>query len=190
MSTTEIKEHVIFISDRGPNIKYGLIREGFTRLTCYSHIIHNLVSFILTEQKVKQIVQQCAVLSSYIKNTGLNKQLKPSLKRYTATRWNSVFIMIDCIIKSYNDVYKLLITKQRLRNECKINSNKQPDHEISDMVSVLNQSELIEIRDFLGSFKVGFLINISPKKISVTSIINSIFVKYNIDCKYFLKCIF
>lgn len=45
----EVKEHVRFLSDRGPDIKYGLKNYGFKRITCYAHIIHNLVSKMLTE---------------------------------------------------------------------------------------------------------------------------------------------
>lgn len=154
LSEIEMKENVRFLSDRGPNIKWGLIRGGFKRLTCYAHIIHNLVTSMLTEKRVKVIVEQCATLSSYVKNNGFNRDLNPTLKRYTTTRWNSVHIMIDCIIKSYQDVYKLLLAKQRHRNEARMMSSKQPDSEITEHLTVLNVAQLTEIRDFLLPFKV------------------------------------
>lgn len=112
LSPMEVLTHVIFLTDRGANIKYGLINAGYRRLTCYAHIIHNLVSAIIGETKVSSIVDKCATLSSYMKNHGLNKNLRPTLKRYTPTRWNSVYIMIDCIIKSYGPAYDILIAKQ------------------------------------------------------------------------------
>lgn len=86
----DVKKYVVFISDRGSNIKYGLIRNGFERLTCYPHIIHNLVSYMLTEARVKLIISQASELSAYMKNSGLNMLLKTTLKRSVSTRWNSV----------------------------------------------------------------------------------------------------
>lgn len=154
LTNDEVKQNVIFVSDRGPDIKYGLIRNGFKRLTCYAHIIHNLVSKMLTEPSVMRVVEMCATLSSYVKNTGLNKYLSPSLKRYSKTRWNSIFIMIDAIIESNSEVYKLLTVKQRLRNEARINAYKQADQEILNMITNLNMTELNNIKEFLQPFKV------------------------------------
>lgn len=154
----EVKEHFIFLSDRGPNIKYGLINAGFIRLTCYAHLIHNLVTHMLDHTRVKEMIKKCCALSSYIKNSGLNKKLNTSLKTFTATRWNSVFIMIDAIIKNYQDIYDLLIMKQRLRNESRIKYNQQPDNSISELVTVLNIAEMEIIRIFLEPFKVRIII--------------------------------
>lgn len=154
LNSTEVKQRVKFVSDRGPDIKYGLLRNGYKRLTCYAHIIHNLVSKMLTETKINEIILKCSQLSSYVKNTGLNKHLKISLKRYTSTRWNSVFSMIDSIITSFSEVYKMLTTKQRLRNESRINAGKLPDQEILNLIGELNLSELKQIKNFLEPFKV------------------------------------
>lgn len=154
LTNDEVKEHVHFVSDRGPDIKYGLIRNGFKRITCYAHIIHNLVSKMLTQTQVMKIVEKCAELSSYVKNTGLNKFFNPTFKRYTKTRWNSIYVMIDCIIKNFSELNKLLTVRQRLRNESRINNNKQADQDILSLVTNLNNSELVAIRDFLAPFKV------------------------------------
>lgn len=154
IESEEVKSKVRFVSDRGPDIKYGLIRNGYKRLTCYAHILHNLVSKMLSEPKVISIVDKCAKLSSFVKNTGLNKHLTPSLKRHTSTRWNSVYIMFDCIIKNFSEVYRLLTLKQRLRNEFRINSRKQPDQEITSLITDLNKSELEKVTEFLNPFKV------------------------------------
>lgn len=155
LTSDEVKTKVKFVSDRGPDIKYGLIRNGYKRLTCYAHIIHNLVSKMLTEKRVHEIVEKCAKLSSYVKNTGLNKRLKTSLKRYTKTRWNSIFIMINCIIENFSEVYKLLTIKQRLRNEYRMNAKKSHDQEILNLINDLDKSDLEKIAEFLKPFKVS-----------------------------------
>lgn len=152
----EVLQHVTFLSDRGPNIKSGLANGGFSRLNCYAHLLHNLVSRMLTETKVTQIVAQTAKLSAYFKNSGLNTKLKTSLKLYTTTRWNSVFTMIDAIITEFNAAYELLVYKQRVVNEERLKRNKRPENSLTDMASVLNHEELIQIRDFLQPFKVSF----------------------------------
>lgn len=82
LSEAEVKENVLFLSDRGANIKYGLNNAGFIRLTCYAHIIHNLVSYMLDEPRL-EIIKRCSSLSSYMKNSGMNKHLKISLKPHT-----------------------------------------------------------------------------------------------------------
>lgn len=156
LSEEEVKTNIKFLSDRGANIKYGLIKEGFMRLACYAHIIHNLVSYMLDEPNVHEIVLKCSKLSSYFKNSGLNTQMPTSLKRHVPTRWNSVFTMLEAIIENYQQVYDLLLTKQRLMNEVRRRINHQPDNDLTDLCSALNLEELIQIRDFLKPFKVRF----------------------------------
>lgn len=150
----EVKNKVVFVSDRGPNIKYGLINAGFMRLTCYCHIIHNLVSAMFAEPRVKDTIQDASSLSSYVKNSGMNVHLKNSLKRYTTTRWNSVFIMIDAIIESHNKLYDLLYEKQQIVNDEKIKQRKKTDNSIIDLLTKIKFENLIEIHKFLQPFKV------------------------------------
>lgn len=107
------------------------------------------------EEKVTQIVGLTAKLSAYIKNAGLNSKLKTSLKVYTKTRWNSVFTMLDAIANQYQDIYDLLVYKQRIVNECRLKRSEQPENSILDFITALNLQELKDIRDFLKPFKVG-----------------------------------
>lgn len=58
LSDFDVKSNIIFLSDRGPNIKWGLISSVYHRLTCYAHIIHNLISAMINEEKVKSIVDK------------------------------------------------------------------------------------------------------------------------------------
>lgn len=86
LSEAEVKNEVIFVSDRGPDVKSALLKNEFQRVTCYAHIIHNLVSKMLSEKTVKDVVDNCSKLSTFVKNAGLNQHLSKSLKRYTTTR--------------------------------------------------------------------------------------------------------
>lgn len=150
----QVKERVYFVSDRGPNIKYGLLRNGFKRITCYAHMIHNLVSAMLDQPQVKEIIKNCSKLAAYVKNGGLNAKLKTSLKIYVSTRWNSVHMMISAILSNYNDIYDLLVEKQRAMNECnQFRSNRQVEN-ILEYLTILDIDELKRIEIFLNPFKV------------------------------------
>lgn len=154
VTADEVKEHIVFISDRGPNIKYGLKNAGYIRLTCYAHIIHNLVCAMFKEPDVKAMIAQCSELTSYVKNQGMNRNFNPSLKLYTTTRWNSVCIMLDAIIKNYHGLYDLLSENQRLRNEERLKRRMQADNKLVELISVLDVCEMVKVRDFLLPFKV------------------------------------
>lgn len=142
LTADQVREDVIFISDRGSNVKIGLINGGFIRLTCYAHIIHNMVTYMLDDPKIKVIIEKNSKLANYVKNSGLNHKLKRSLKRFTPTRWNSVFIMLESIIESYSDVYELLIMKQRLMNEARLKKHQSTDNAISELITTLNLSDM------------------------------------------------
>lgn len=154
LSEEDTKKHVVFLSDRGSNIKYGLLNNGFMRLTCYAHIIHNLVTAMLKGDQVTTLIGKCADLCTYMKSSGLNNSLKKSLKLYTTTRWNSIFIMIDTIIEMYDSIYETLLAKQRAQNESRVKQRKQPDNALTDILTSINLDELVKLRDFLRPFKV------------------------------------
>lgn len=63
-------------------------------------------------------------------------------------------MMMEAIILNYQEVYELLIMKQRLMNEARLRSYQQPDTSLSDLVMDINLVDLKEIRDFLQPFKV------------------------------------
>lgn len=149
-----MKKHVVMLSDRGSNIKFGLLNAGFTRLTCYAHIIHNLVTEMFKEESVKQLVNQCADLCTYFKRSGLNKNLKKSLKIYTTTRWNSIFTMVDAVIEMYNEIYEILVAKQRAQNELRMQQKKQADNSLTELLTSIDLDQLTRLRDFLRPFKV------------------------------------
>lgn len=154
MSRSDVLDYVIILSDRGPNIRYGLIKAGFIRLTCYAHIIHNLVTAMLQQSRVGNIIKLSSKLSAYMRNSGLNSKLRTSLKNYTCTRWNSVYIMIKEIIKNYQAVYDLLCKKQTSINEARLRQNMQPETTLLDLITDLSKTDLITLCEFLEPFKV------------------------------------
>lgn len=106
---------------------------------------------MIKDNEVNAIKKNASDLSSYVKNCGLNKKLKTSLKIFTATRWNSIFIMLNAIIENYHTVHELLSEKQRVYN-AKYNVFKT---DITEKITNLNLSQMIEIRNFFEQFKVN-----------------------------------
>lgn len=125
LNEAEVKEQVLFVSDRGSNFKYGLINNGFKRLTCYAHIIHNLVCEMLKNETVREHLKLCITLCNYFKNSGLNAQMSKSLKAFVPTRWNSIFLMLNSIIEMYDEILGLLAKKQKAINEYRAKNGKK-----------------------------------------------------------------
>lgn len=138
----DVQSHVKIVTDRHCTYKYGLTEAGITRITCYAHIIHNLVSKMLAEPLVTVVVENASRLSSYMRNTGLNSKLKTSLNKHTPTRWNSAFMMISQIISNYEKIVEVLIEKQQV-----------VDTDVLQLITCLQKSELNELQTFLQPFK-------------------------------------
>lgn len=56
----DVKKYETFVTDRGGNIKYGLKDAGSERLSCYDHLIHNLLSSMLDVPELKTMVQDAS----------------------------------------------------------------------------------------------------------------------------------
>lgn len=139
----DIRKYVIFVTDRGGNIRYGLRSIGFKRLNCYAHLLYNLVKAMLCVDEVKVIVENASKLSSYVKRTGLNFHLKTSLKSFSKTRWNYAYIMLEKIVENYDAIYDILLEKQRATKK----------ENILSMITELNKDEMHAICQFLKIFK-------------------------------------
>lgn len=142
-SEEDIRKFCIFLSDRGPNVRYGLEGFGLIRLNCYAHLINNLVKFMLEDPTVKSIIQSASTLASYLKNAGLNQHLKSTVKTYSKTRWNCVYVMLATIVKNHDGIFDVLSEKQRAMRK----------NDLLPMITVLNMCELTKICNFLETFK-------------------------------------
>lgn len=83
---------------------------------CFAHIINNIVHAICEHEQVRSIVNKIASLVKYVKSSGINQNLRKigckSLKSYIVTRWNTVYLMIDSVLKCYNQLFKVLQEKE------------------------------------------------------------------------------
>lgn len=72
-SAEDVKKFVTFVSDRGPNIRYGLKDRGFDHNHCWSHLLNNLSGKMLMVPAVAEMIRDSNRLCSYMKNTGKEK---------------------------------------------------------------------------------------------------------------------
>lgn len=142
ISSQELKEKVVFITDRGGNMRLAF--TNLNRICCFAHIVNNIVQHMCKDPTMADIIAKAASLVRYVKITGQNNdvRLKCSLKSYCETRFNTVSTMLDSIESNYNEVLIMLSDKQ----------NKAKPDNLMKKVTCLDQIELKAICDFLKLF--------------------------------------
>lgn len=143
LNEEETKLYVTFVTDRGGNFKYGLKNNGFKRHECINHLIHNLVKAMVKEPPIDDIIKRALKLTAFVKKTNMNSRLPHTLKPFVHTRWNGVHEMLDLINRNFNELYDLLLERQRndRRSDC------------LDLITDLERNEVAEIAAFLRQFK-------------------------------------
>lgn len=142
-SKDDVMKCVTFVSDRGPNIRYGLQERGFTLLHCYAHMLNNLTEKMLSLPVALKILNECNALCGYMKNTGLNSRLKTTLKAWSRSRWNGACMMFSSVLEAdFNLIIDILNEKQRLTKT-----------DLVKMVTVLDKAEIKPICEFLLQIK-------------------------------------
>lgn len=127
-------EKLVFVTDRGANIKKAL--ENFYRLNCFPHFINNTVQEACKIDIIAKAIKQCAELVRYFKISGLNNELKVSLKSVVKTRFNYVLATIESILINWNQITEILNRENELNR-----------------IDGLNTELLKHVSNFLSPFK-------------------------------------
>lgn len=155
LSREEVKEKIFVVHDRGGNIRYAMFDEGIVQILCYCHLINNLVGKMLSLEEVRKIINAASELVNYVKNGGLCTKLDSTLKKYCKTRWNSVWLMFDSIIRNYAQILNVLGDKQAAQSQ---NNSYRPSSFSQrksplDYVCDLELPAIQVIADFLKPFR-------------------------------------
>lgn len=153
LSRDEIKEKVFVVDDRGGNIRYAIFDEGIAQILCYCHLINNLVGKMLSLEEVKKHITAASELVNYVKNGGLCTKLDSTLKTYCKTRWNSVFLMFDSIIRNYAQILSVLGDKQAAQSQNNSNRSSAQRKSPLDYVCDFELPAIRAIADFLQHFR-------------------------------------
>lgn len=99
-------EKLVFVSDRGSNIRAAL--KDYTRINCFPHFCHNIVKYGCTVESIKTLIKKCAALVKYFKFNGLINCLDKTLKSAISTRFNYVFMMLSSIDNQWDGIREIL----------------------------------------------------------------------------------
>lgn len=126
---------IVFVTDRGGNIRKAL--EQVERLNCFAHFINNIVKMTCQIDIVKVLIDKCRSLVKYFKITGLNNLLPSALKSGCETRFNYVHLMLDSIVKNWDNIDNVLRAQNEMRR-----------------IDGINYADLICISEYLKEYKV------------------------------------
>lgn len=126
---------IVFVTDRGGNIRKAL--ADVERLNCFPHFINNIVKKTCQIDVVKVLIDKCRSLVKYFKITGLNNLLSSALKSGCETRFNYIHLMLDSIIKNWDDIDTTLRAQNEIRR-----------------INGINYSDLVCASEYLREFKV------------------------------------
>lgn len=152
LSKSEAKTMAIFVSDRGGNIKYGLRDLNLEQIFCYIHMINNIVCAMTKVDGLKDMIKIASELVSYLKKTGLSARLDSTVKLHCNTRWNTVYMMFDSIVKNYGKIVDLLAEKSSAMSSCS-QSQSKTQKTPTDYVSPIDINAMSRIAEFLKPFK-------------------------------------
>lgn len=99
-------DKVIFVTDRGSNMKKAF--RGFSRLNCFPHFLNNTAKEACKIDFIADTIKLCSDLVRYIKISGLNNEFEIPVKSAAPTRFNSYLVMIDSLIKNWDQLVELL----------------------------------------------------------------------------------
>lgn len=106
----EVTGRIVFVSDRGPNVLNALSETE--SITCFAYLLNNVVELMCTIIEGKDsLLEHARKLVSYFKTSGLNAELKTSLKPDVYTRWNTIHDMLNSILVNWDGVVTILINK-------------------------------------------------------------------------------
>lgn len=114
VNTDEFLIKSIIVTDNGANIVSAF--RSYKRLSCACHnlnlIVHDIIKCFPGE--VLGTVESIKKLVKYFKQSGLNSKLSKSLKQDVATRWNSLFIMLNSVDEMYDEIQHILCEAKQL----------------------------------------------------------------------------
>lgn len=128
------EKKLIFVTDRGNNIKKAL--QAFIRLNCFPHFSNNIVRESCKIDIVVEVLEACSKLVRFLKISGLNNEFETSIKSAVTTRFNSIFTMIESILKNWDKLVELL---RRLNQSLRLEN--------------VDLSILKQLKSFLAPFK-------------------------------------
>jgi len=115
-------DRLVFVSDQGANVQAALSR--WVHKSCIAHVLNTVLKHTFKKskegdeehdgdeeelQEVRSCIEQCKTLTTFFKHSGLQLQLKQSLKQECETRWNTKLEMVKSVLNSFEDIQSILL---------------------------------------------------------------------------------
>lgn len=143
LTERQVVEKVNFVTDRGSQFK---AMHEIQRSNCQAHMINNIIKAMCADSTVQCIIKDTKSLVTYIKRTQLNFRHNIVVQSYCDTRWNTVYIMVQSVLDSYQSIFDAL--------EKRHSSGKPRHKHCLDRIECIKKSTLMKIANFLKPFKI------------------------------------
>lgn len=133
----------LYFHFRGPNVKFEN-DDVINRINCICHLMNNLVCHMCAVDPAKKLIENVSSLVTYVRNSGLGEKCNPKLKKYTESRWNTVYNTMNAVELNYSRLAQILLEKEQA------DKNANVMHKLTN----ISRSDLEMISKFLKKFKI------------------------------------
>lgn len=111
-------EKVVFVTDRGANMLKAL--KDHKHISCCDHMINTVLSHVFDDEVLDELPRVRSLLSGskelvrYFKKSGNMRLLPTSLKQEVSTRWNTMFYLLESVMKNYKEIAHILLTNNEM----------------------------------------------------------------------------
>lgn len=99
---------MVFVTDRGSNIRNAFRMLNITRLNCFDHLLNNVVGAVCSMDIVDSVLAPVRKLVKFIKIGGHNNKFEKGLKSHCPTRWNTNHDMGDSVEENFERLDEVL----------------------------------------------------------------------------------
>lgn len=142
LTAEQIRQNIVWITDRGGNVKNSLT-DFNVRLNCYAHLINNIVKKMCGEETVAKIIKSASSLVKFFKKSVfLTKDLEGALRSHCETRWNNNYYLLLSVSNNYNAMFDILRRKEESR----------PSENLIEKITCLKKNEITQVTTVLKLF--------------------------------------
>ena len=149
-------------------MKKTAIELGFPHVSCFAHLLHNSVSKCFEDRNISPLIDKVRDIVIHFRSSPqksnilieMQKKLQLTqlkLKLSVITRWNSVYDMLDRVLKNQSPIVNISLEDQEVRE---LNLNVNEWHDLSKLKEVLEPFK--EMTDFLSNSKIPTFSAVNP----------------------------
>ena len=108
------RHNIVFVTDNASNLVRCLSNELHLRCACHCFCLNLAVSKALQVPEVNEIVGHAKSFVQHFKRTNMQQPLTKTLKQEVATKWNSVYVMLESVHSQFDGIAAILMSRNEL----------------------------------------------------------------------------